>query len=54
MEICIDTLKSNPEFYSDKVKLVSWPDGKACKHPSDFLSGTAYLVVWQTKKLLSA
>ena len=34
--IDVKKLKRNPEFYQDKVKLVSWPDGKACKHPSDF------------------
>jgi addiction module HigA family antidote len=34
--IDVKKLKSSPEFYRDKVKLIRWPDDKYCKHPSDF------------------
>jgi plasmid maintenance system antidote protein VapI len=34
--IDIKLLKSNPEQFKGKVTLVQWPEGKACKHPSDF------------------
>jgi addiction module HigA family antidote len=34
--IDIKLLESNPGQFRGKVKLVEWPDGKPCKHPSDF------------------
>ena len=35
-EIDIETLRNNPEVYSDTITLVKRPDGLFCKHPSDF------------------